>query len=160
MFVDFNTSCCLYFMLLNTFCEGIRRFHSDGSMAQTRWRIPFIDWARTYAHITPVVHKSWASSRAGSYMCFTVTPNISRSLVWQSLHVIILAPRILKWLLHLWNLCIPLHYTSFRYAFASLIFVHPPASDQNTKPHPVKPSCSSWLLCSPQTLQKQRTLSS
>jgi len=137
---------CILLSLFYAFKHVLWRCHSNGSTAKTR-----CSSLSTHAQITPVVHKFWASSRPGSYSCFTVTRNISRSLVWQSLHVTILAPKILKCLLHLWKLRIPLHYTSFRYAFASLIFVHLPASDQNTKPHPVKPSCSSWLLCSPQT---------
>jgi hypothetical protein len=38
----------------------------------------------------------------------TVTPNICRFLVWGLLHVTLLEPRILRWLLYFWKICAPL----------------------------------------------------
>jgi len=38
----------------------------------------------------------------------TVAPNIFGSSVWDMLHVMLLAPRILRWLLDFWNIYAPL----------------------------------------------------
>jgi hypothetical protein len=40
----------------------------------------------------------------------TVAPNIWGSAVWNLLHVVLLTPRILRWLIVIWNLCAPLYY--------------------------------------------------
>jgi hypothetical protein len=42
-----------------------------------------------------------AYTRVSKYC--TLTPNICRSWVWKSLHISLLAPRILKWLLDVWK---------------------------------------------------------
>ena len=41
----------------------------------------------------------------------TVVPNICGSSVWNFLHVTILAPRILRWLLDFWKICAPMLHT-------------------------------------------------
>jgi hypothetical protein len=38
----------------------------------------------------------------------TVVPNIGGLSVWNLLHVTVLAPRILRWLLDFWQICAPL----------------------------------------------------
>ena len=45
----------------------------------------------------------------------TVAPNIWGPSVWNLLHVTILAPRILRWLLDFWKTCKPLFFKSNKY---------------------------------------------
>ena len=40
--------------------------------------------------------------------CLSLAHNISGALVWNLLHVTVLAPRVLSWLLDLWKFCVPL----------------------------------------------------
>lgn len=40
----------------------------------------------------------------------SVAPNIFGSLVWNLLHITLLALRVLRWLLDFWNICVPLAY--------------------------------------------------
>ena len=46
----------------------------------------------------------------------TVVPNMCDPLVWNLLHVALLVPRILRWLLYFWEVYVPLHlpYTGER----------------------------------------------
>ena len=48
-----------------------------------------------------------------------VVPNICGSSVWNLLHVTLLAPRILKWLLEFWSCCAPLAWYMLLYFLTS-----------------------------------------
>jgi len=54
-----------------------------------------------------VVQKPRAVARRGDSFVFTVAPHIYGFKVWDLLHVILLAFRILWWLLDKWEICAP-----------------------------------------------------
>jgi hypothetical protein len=39
---------------------------------------------------------------------FTLAPNMCGPSVWNLLYVVLMAPRILRWLLDVWKICVPL----------------------------------------------------
>ena len=47
--------------------------------------------------------------------------NICGSSVWNMLYVILLAPRIFRWLLDFWKICVPLHVTVCVHMFVCLM---------------------------------------
>jgi hypothetical protein len=52
----------------------------------------------------------------------TVAPNICGPSVWNVLHVTLLTPRILRWLLGFWKICASLAYIFFKLIFWEVLF--------------------------------------
>jgi len=50
-----------------------------------------------------------------------VIPNICGSSVWNLLHITLLVPRILRWLLHILRICGPLYYTTHLLCNAAML---------------------------------------
>ena len=78
---------------------------------------PFGNWLNGKAHDTADTVLHARCTNAGCQVIWAtefwmLIPNICGSSVWNLLHITLLVPRILSWLLHLWRICGPLCYTA------------------------------------------------
>jgi len=70
------------------------------------WKSPFLESQRSAGGMNPGCQVLWATKSC------TVMPTIYGFSGME--HVILLAPRVLKWVLDIWKMCAPLYHSRFR----------------------------------------------